>query len=119
MILAAILSPQFIRKFASRNLDPVTRNGAGLAVFMKQLRDSDGSRDGVDSSAQTFPVCGRGGSGGSTSQANSSCVILNNSNADLGVGQDSDGNQDSASSTETSSETTPAAGAARAGFADA
>lgn len=82
------------------------RDGAGLAVFMRSLQGtSANSTAGGDS---TVLVCG--GSGGqSTSTANSSCIILNNSDASsLGIGQDSDGNQDADASTESTTTTTTA-----------
>ena len=88
------------------------RDRAGLAVYMKNLEESRNNSSNVSSTGsgsvdQTYLVCG-GGSGGATSQANSSCVIINNSDAALGLGQDSQGNQDSGSSTNTTTNTTTA-----------
>jgi hypothetical protein len=79
---------------------------AGLAVYMKQL-DSSKSNSTTGSGDATYLVCG-GGSGGSTATANSSCIILNNSDASLGIGQGSKGGQSANSSTETNSTTTTA-----------
>lgn len=79
---------------------------AGLAVYMKNLSAS-GNNSATSSGDATYLVCG--GSGGtSTATANSSCIILNNSDASLGIGQGSKGNQDAASSTTTNSTTTTA-----------
>ena len=75
------------------------RDGAGLAVFMRNLQGTP-SNSVVGGGDSTFLVCG--GSGGqSSATANSSCIILNNSDASsLGIGQDSDGNQDADATTE-------------------
>lgn len=83
------------------------RDGAGLAVFMRSLQGTTTSAttSGGDS---TLLVCG--GSGGqSTATANSSCIILNNSDASaLGIGQDSDGDQGADANTESTTTTTTA-----------
>jgi hypothetical protein len=87
---------------------PQARDRAGLAVYMKNLDES--RRSSVTASGggdATYLVCG--GSGGqSTATANSSCVILNNSDAHLGVGQGSDGNQNANASTNSTTTTTTA-----------
>ncbi len=82
------------------------RDGAGLAVFMRSLQGTSASSTaGGDS---TVLVCG--GSGGqSTATANSSCIILNNSDASsLGIGQASDGDQGADANTESTTTTTTA-----------
>lgn len=83
-----------------------SRDGAGLAVFMRSLQTPTASA--VAGGDSTLLVCG--GSGGqSTATANSSCIILNNSDASaLGIGQDSDGDQDANASTESTTTTTTA-----------
>ena len=87
---------------------PQARDRAGLAVYMKNLKET--RRNSVTANGggeATYLVCG--GSGGqSTATANSSCVILNNSDASLGVGQGSDGNQNANASTNTNTTTTTA-----------
>ena len=84
------------------------RDRAGLAVYMKNLQESRSDNGTVASGGEaTYLVCG-GGTGGATSTANSSCIILNNSDAALGIGQDSDGDQNSDSNVETNETTTTA-----------
>lgn len=81
------------------------RDGAGLAVFMRSLQGTNTSATaGGDS---TILVCG--GSGGqSTATANSSCIILNNSDASALIGQESDGDQDADANSESTATTTTA-----------
>ncbi len=81
------------------------RDGAGLAVFMRSLSGTNTSATaGGDS---TILVCG--GSGGqSTATANSSCIILNNSDASALIGQESDGDQGADANTESTTTTTTA-----------
>ena len=85
------------------------RDRAGLAVYMKNLDESRRNGTTASSSAgeATYLVCG-GGGGGSTSTANSSCIIIINSVAALGIGQDSQGDQDANSSVDTTTTTTTA-----------
>jgi hypothetical protein len=88
---------------------PAARDRAGLAVYMKNLDESRRSNSVTSSGAgdATYLVCG--GSGGqSTATANSSCIILNNSDAQLGIGQGSDGNQNANAATNTTTNTTTA-----------
>lgn len=81
------------------------RDGAGLAVFMRSLQGTNTSATaGGDS---TILVCG--GSGGqSTATANSSCLILNNSDASALIGQESNGDQDADATSESTTTTTTA-----------
>ena len=83
------------------------RDAAGIAFSLRQLRNAQSVTTGSGGTS-TVLVCG--GSGGeATSKANSSCIILNNSDAStLGIGQDSHGNQDSQSSIDTETNTTTA-----------
>jgi hypothetical protein len=84
---------------------PQARDRAGLAVYMKNLQES--RRNAASSElggSATYLVCG--GSGGqSTATANSSCIILNNSDAQLGIGQGSKGDQDANAATTTTTTT--------------
>lgn len=83
-----------------------SRDGAGLAVFMRSLQGGTETTAtaGGDS---TILVCG--GSGGqSTATANSSCIILNNSDASALIGQESDGDQNADANTESTTTTTTA-----------
>lgn len=85
-----------------------SRDRAGLAVYMKNLQESRSDNGTVAGGGDaTYLVCG-GPGGGATSTANSSCIILNNSDAALGIGQDSDGDQNSDSNVETTETTTTA-----------
>lgn len=83
-----------------------TTDRAGLAVYMKNL-DSSKNSSATSGGDATYLVCG-GSGGASTATANSSCIILNNSDASLGIGQGSEGSQDANSSTETHTTTTTA-----------
>ncbi|MPY73813.1 MAG: hypothetical protein GEU87_06110 [Alphaproteobacteria bacterium] len=87
---------------------PQARDRAGLAVYMKNLKESRRSEVTASGGGDaTYLVCG--GSGGqSTATANSSCVILNNSDASLGIGQGSDGDQGANASTNSTTNTTTA-----------
>ncbi|MCG8547502.1 MAG: hypothetical protein MJE12_25170 [Alphaproteobacteria bacterium] len=82
------------------------RDAAGIAFSLRQLRNSQSvtAAPGGDS---TILVCG-GPGGGATSTANSSCIILNNSDSTLGIGQGSEGDQNSDSTIDTTTNTTTA-----------
>lgn len=105
---ACLLAGTAFAQMYEKPYSPQARDRAGLAVYMKNLEES--RRNTVTSSGggdATYLVCG--GSGGqSTATANSSCVILNNSDAQLGVGQGSDGNQNANAATNTTTTTTTA-----------
>lgn len=82
------------------------RNGASIAALMQQVENQNSRSNGSSGIAAfesntTTLVCGSDGA--SSAQGNSSCVILNNANADLQMGQDAQGDQSaSASSSSTS-----------------
>ncbi|MBX6322673.1 MAG: hypothetical protein IRY94_12655 [Rhodospirillaceae bacterium] len=74
-----------------------TTNRSAIAVYMRQREDQlDGLGSGgsAGGTGQTY-VCGSAGNGSSTAGAtgNSTCIILNNSDGQVTVTQDSSGNQ--------------------------
>lgn len=84
------------------------RDRAGIAVIQKQVESGLYSRSGNSTGAvvsggqaagNTLLICG-GGQGTSSSTANSSCIILNNSTGQLSIGQDSVGDQNANSQTQ-------------------
>lgn len=90
---------------------PQASNRAAIAALMRQV-EQDGSASnsgalGYAGSSVTQLICGSNsgeGTGGSSAnaQANSSCIILNNSDGALNINQDSEGEQSAdANSTET------------------
>lgn len=105
---ACLLAGTAVAQMYEKPYSPQARDRAGLAVYMKNLEES--RRSAVTSNGggdATYLVCG--GSGGqSTATANSSCVILNNSDASLGIGQGSKGDQDADAATNTTTNTTTA-----------
>ena len=80
------------------------RDGASMAVFLRSLQNSP-SVTNTGSGDSTLLVCG--GSGGtSTATANSSCIILNNSDASALIGQDAVGDQDANAESDSTTNTT-------------
>ena len=78
------------------------QNRASIAALMKQIDDNKSSRSNVVASGGgdiVNLVCGADAT--SSAKGNSSCIILNNSDAAIDLGQDSQGDQ-----TATSEETT-------------
>ncbi len=78
------------------------QNRASIAALMKQVEDESSSRSNVVASGGgdiVNLVCGADAT--SSAKGNSSCIILNNSDAAIDLGQDSQGDQ-----TATSEETT-------------
>lgn len=72
------------------------RSGGSMAIFMKQvdagmLDGNSGSGAAAVSGTTTYLVCGGEGSAGA--RGNSSCIILNNSDAALNIGQEAVGDQ--------------------------
>ena len=72
------------------------RSGGSMAIFMKQvdegmLSSSSGSGQAAIAGTTTYLVCGGEGSAGA--RGNSSCIILNNSDGALNLGQDAVGDQ--------------------------
>lgn len=70
------------------------QNRASIAALMRQAENDNSA----GSNAQAMPfsndalVCG-GGGGSSSATANSTCIILNNANAAIELGQDAQGDQ--------------------------
>lgn len=78
------------------------RNGGNMAVVMKQveaglLDGSSGSSAAAVTGSTTYLVCGGEGSAGA--RGNSSCIILNNSDGALSIGQEAVGDQNAESTT--------------------
>ncbi|NIA71785.1 hypothetical protein HBA54_24625 [Pelagibius litoralis] len=72
------------------------RSGGSMAIFMKQvdaglLDGNSGSGSAAVSGTTTYLVCGGEGSAGA--RGNSSCIILNNSDGALNLGQEAVGDQ--------------------------
>ena len=91
--------------------NPGIRDGLSTAIVMKQVKEgmysgNQGIASGGSSSTEVL-LCGGDGSEGSNagSTANSSCIILgDNTNANIDLGQASDGDQNSNSDTGSSTE---------------
>ena len=77
------------------------QNRASIAALIKQVEDGSNSGTVVSGTSGNIVnlVCGADASSSAT--GNSSCIILNNSDADINLGQDSEGDQ-----TATNEETT-------------
>lgn len=85
--------------------DPVDlggqRNGAAIAQMIERIEERDesgatGAANGGGTSVESTTVlCGGGGSDGTSSSAtsNRNCIILNEANGEVQVGQDSQGDQ--------------------------
>ena len=72
------------------------RSGGSMAIFMKQVDEgmlsaNSGSGQAAIAGTTTYLVCGGEGSAGA--RGNSSCIILNNSDGALSLGQDAVGDQ--------------------------
>ena len=81
------------------------RNGASIAALMQQVENQNSRSNGnggvaAFESNTTTLVCGSDGA--SSAQGNSSCVILNNANADLQMGQEAQGEQSASAETNSS-----------------
>lgn len=104
---ASLLAGSALAQMYEQPYGFAARDRAGLAVYMKNLQESRKNNNNSSASAgeATYLVCGGGGGSSATSTANSSCIILNNSDASLGIGQASDGDQDSNANTESTTTT--------------
>ena len=88
---------------------PQPANRASIAALIKQVEDGSSSNSAIGfagSAGVTQLICGantgEGTESSSNAQANSSCIILNNSHGALNINQESDGDQESdATSTNT------------------
>ncbi len=77
-----------------------TQNRASIAALMQQVEKSEGTGNAVASGGgYDSLVCG--GDGMSSATGNSTCIILNNSDGSIQVGQDSQGNQESSNTEDT------------------
>lgn len=76
------------------------QNRASIAALMKQTEDSGNAAATIASGGYDQLVCG--GDGASSATGNSTCIIMNNSDGAIQIGQDAQGNQDATNSTETS-----------------
>ncbi len=77
-----------------------TQNRASIAALMQQVEKSEGTGNAVVSGGgYDSLVCG--GDGMSSATGNSTCIILNNSDGTIQVGQDSRGNQESSNTEDT------------------
>ena len=106
--VAAISLPASAQMF-EQAYNPGFRDGLGTAIVMKQVEEGmfSGNQGTVSSGSSSTEIllCGGDGSEGSNagSTANSSCIILgDNTNANIDLGQDSLGDQNSSSDTGTS-----------------
>lgn len=86
-----------------------SRDRSSLAVYMKQaesgLYDKSTNNGASAGGSLTQLVCGGGGSS-SSATANSACIIMNNSNGNVGTGQDSTGDQTANTTDNSASSTT-------------
>lgn len=68
------------------------QNRASIAALIKQVEDADKGTAIISGGGDIVNlVCGADASSSAT--GNSSCIILNNSDADINIGQDSEGDQ--------------------------
>ena len=72
-----------------------TQNRASIAALMKQVENENTGSTVVSTTPASITtlVCG-GDSGGSSATGNASCIILNNSDGSIKIGQDASGDQD-------------------------
>ncbi len=94
IILAYFLLFTQFPAYAQAFKDPwgfAPQNRASIAAMIRQV-ETERSASGAATSGTTILTCGKGES---SSEANSACIIMNNSNGVLSVGQDSKGNQTS------------------------
>ena len=108
LIITALVSSIFVRAptwaqgLNNNAWSPQPSNRAAIASLIRQVEQDDTSSSsgalGFVGSNVTQLICGSNsgeGTGGSSAnaQANSSCIILNNSDGALNINQDSDGEQ--------------------------
>jgi hypothetical protein len=75
-----------------------TQNRASIAALIKQVEGSSSASTVTAGTSITNLICGGDGADASAT-GNSSCIILNNSDGVISVGQDAAGNQDANSET--------------------
>ncbi len=83
------------------------QNRASIAALMQQVEDKSASASTQTASSGDVLICG-GGGGSSTATGNASCIILNNSDALLNIGQDSHGDQGSQNTVKDTNTSSPA-----------
>lgn len=95
-----IATPAKAQGLNNKAWSPETANRASIAALIRQAENGDGGGSaiiGTGSSNVTQLICGsnsgEGAGASSNAQANSSCIILNNSDGALNIDQDSDGDQ--------------------------
>lgn len=110
--VAFVSAPAWAQGLNNNAWTPQASNRAAVAALIRQVEQDDGASSnsgalGYAGSSVTQLICGSNsgeGTGGSSAnaQANSSCIILNNSDGALNINQDSEGEQSAdANSTET------------------
>lgn len=80
-----------------------TQNRASIAALMQQVENADRARNAttVSSGASGFDQLVCAGDAGSTATGNSTCIILNNSDGAIQIGQDAPGSQNATSTEDT------------------
>lgn len=115
LIHSLVNMPLHAQGLNNRAWAPAQSNRASIAALMKQVEDNNGQTSNSSAllatgSSVTQLVCGSSTSGAppahSNAQANSSCIILNNSDGMLNINQDSVGDQNSDVETIMTTETT-------------
>lgn len=108
MLSAALLAGLAIVTSATAHAQMVNQpwgftqqNRASIAALMKQTEDKENERQAVTTSASGYDqlVCGKDGDSSAT--GNNTCIIMNNSNGSIQIGQDANGSQTATSNTET------------------
>ena len=105
-LLCVTISPSHAQSFK----EPwgfASQNRAAIASMIRQVETEKKSTGAVASSGTTILTCGKGEA---SSEANSTCIIMNNSDGILSIGQDSNGNQ-TTSNTKTQVQSTSSADA--------
>lgn len=77
------------------------QNRASIAALMQQVENSNDSGAVTSSGSAGFDQLVCGGDGQSSATGNSTCIIMNNSNGAIELGQDVQGNQDATNSENT------------------
>ena len=77
------------------------QNRASIAALMKQIEEKETTQAATTAAAGGYDqlVCGKDGESSAT--GNNTCIIMNNSDGVIQIGQDANGNQSATSNTET------------------
>lgn len=79
-----------------------TQNRASIAALMKQTDDQNKNRTATTVAAPgSYDQLVCGGDGESSARANATCIIMNNSDGVIHIGQDANGNQSATNGTNT------------------